>query len=64
MNDWNMDDGIQALPTHEEWDEARYARDRACGRIDLHTQVDRADTRRFYERCGWDQGARVYKKEL
>lgn len=43
----------------------QYAKDQGCTRVDLHTQLDRTDSRRFYEEhVGWEECACVYKKEL
>ncbi len=43
----------------------RYARDRRCTRVYIHTQQDRIDAQRFYEEhAGWNQRAYVYDKKL
>lgn len=44
---------------------ARYAKDRGCARVCVHTFLDRDDTQRFYEeRVGWKQCAAVFQKEF
>ncbi|MCP4200987.1 MAG: GNAT family N-acetyltransferase [bacterium] len=43
----------------------RYARDRGCRRVHIHTGLHRADAQRFYEEhVGWEKSAVVYKKRL